>query len=484
MKIGMRKPNLKKRVKARTTGKLKRTVKKSVNPLYGKKGMGLINDPKKAVYNKVYNKSTFDALPTSTKSNKRKSTKSSSRNKLINLNTTKKPLIENSERSTGEEISNITALLGCFSFILLAMSIFNPSLFIITIPLLVYVFYRSGVEQKEHAKKAIYKENEISDLDNKIRTQNKSTSYTLHNKNEYENTQGKNEYDYIRERTLDNEVTVLDFETTGFSPTDDHIIQIAAIKFHNGDEIDRFTTYVNPQVPISSKITRITGITNVDVANAPTIKEVIADLNNFLRNETIVAHNASFDMKFLLENLKRYNIQHERFRVIDTLQLARKYINETDNHKLTTLKDFLQIEAVSHDALEDCKVTGSLYYYCRELEINAPGNYKGKHFTKYVDSIVEMKRANENVKAINLLLNLVDAVETESKENNWGPAPWYYEQLAILFRKEREHENEVGILERYIDTCKKYGVPNGAKHSKLMERYEKLINKKKSHTLP
>lgn len=61
MKIGIRKPNLKKRIKARTTAKVKRAVKRSINPLYGKKGMGYINDPKKAVYNKIYNKTTISA---------------------------------------------------------------------------------------------------------------------------------------------------------------------------------------------------------------------------------------------------------------------------------------------------------------------------------------------------------------------------------------------------------------------------------------
>lgn len=58
MKVGIRKPSIKKSIKARTTGKIKRSIKKSVNPLYGKKGMG-ITKPKKAVYNKVYNKTTI-----------------------------------------------------------------------------------------------------------------------------------------------------------------------------------------------------------------------------------------------------------------------------------------------------------------------------------------------------------------------------------------------------------------------------------------
>ena len=59
MKIGFRTPSLKKSLKARTTGRIKRSIKKSINPLYGKKGMGLINNPKKAVYNKVYRKTSF-----------------------------------------------------------------------------------------------------------------------------------------------------------------------------------------------------------------------------------------------------------------------------------------------------------------------------------------------------------------------------------------------------------------------------------------
>ncbi len=59
MKFGMRKPSVKRSIKARTTGRAKRTIKKTINPLYGKKGMGLVKNPKKAVYNKVYKKTSF-----------------------------------------------------------------------------------------------------------------------------------------------------------------------------------------------------------------------------------------------------------------------------------------------------------------------------------------------------------------------------------------------------------------------------------------
>ncbi len=85
MKVGIRKPNLKKSLKARTTGKLKRKAKKAINPLYGKKGMGFVKNPKKAVYNKVYNKTTVDALAPLKSSKKKHSSstvcKSSSTNR-------------------------------------------------------------------------------------------------------------------------------------------------------------------------------------------------------------------------------------------------------------------------------------------------------------------------------------------------------------------------------------------------------------------
>lgn len=84
MKFGPRKPSLKRSIKARTTGRLKRSVKKSVNPFYGKKGMGWVNNPKKAAYNKVYNKTTFSAIPKTSRGKKSK-TKNSFQNPEVEI---------------------------------------------------------------------------------------------------------------------------------------------------------------------------------------------------------------------------------------------------------------------------------------------------------------------------------------------------------------------------------------------------------------
>lgn len=168
---------------------------------------------------------------------------------------------------------------------------------------------------------------------------------------------------------LDNNITTLDFETTGFSPIKNEIIQIGAVKYRDGEEVDRFERFVEPFYPIPWKITQLTGITNEMVMGAPPIVQSLHELHSFLKGETIVAHNASFDMKFLLENFRRYEIDHENYKVIDTVKLARKSITGLPNYKLPTLKYFLGIDDVgSHNAIEDCLVTGELYYYCKNVQ--------------------------------------------------------------------------------------------------------------------
>lgn len=173
---------------------------------------------------------------------------------------------------------------------------------------------------------------------------------------------------YQKSQTFVDDVVVLDFETTGLSPERNEIIQIGAIKFEQAKMVDQFAAYAKASRPIPAKITQITGITNETVKDAPALNESLLKLRDFIGDYPIVAHNASFDLKFLLTNYHRYDISYPAPVVIDTLTLARKYIRQTPNHKLTTLKQFLRMEAQSHDAIEDCKVTGQLYYYCKIIQ--------------------------------------------------------------------------------------------------------------------
>lgn len=79
-----------------------------------------------------------------------------------------------------------------------------------------------------------------------------------------------------------------------------------------------------------------------------------------------------------------------------------------------------------------------------------PGIYKGKHYTAYVEQVKQLKRDGDTVGAERLLLALVDLIEREGRIRQWDVAPWYYEELAKLYRQRKDYAHEVAILERYL----------------------------------
>jgi len=112
--------------------------------------------------------------------------------------------------------------------------------------------------------------------------------------------------------------------------------------------------------------------------------------------------------------------------------------------------------------------------YCRGPLFGdaTPGYVDGKHFTKHVDTVKALKREGRLEEAEELLLRLAAATEAENQVNGFGVAPWYYEQLAIVYRKQENYSKEVAILERYV-----YEQRNTANlpsvHEALLERLEK-----------
>ncbi|PGM88205.1 3'-5' exonuclease [Bacillus cereus] len=161
---------------------------------------------------------------------------------------------------------------------------------------------------------------------------------------------------------------VIDFETTGFNSYNDKIIQVAAVKYRNHELVDQFVSYVNPERPIPDRITSLTGITNYRVSDAPTIEEVLPLFLAFLHTNVIVAHNASFDMRFLKSNVNMLGLPEPKNKVIDTVFLAKKYMKHAPNHKLETLKRMLGIRLSSHNAFDDCITCAAVYQRCASIE--------------------------------------------------------------------------------------------------------------------
>lgn len=158
-------------------------------------------------------------------------------------------------------------------------------------------------------------------------------------------------------------VVVLDFETTGLSPNyGDRAIEIGAVKLVNGEITGRFQRLMNPGMRINSFIESYTGITNHMLSDAPPCEEVMRDFSDFIQDFNLVAHNASFDARFLASELDRINC-HQIVSFACSMLAARRVYPEAPNHKLATLVSYkaLPNDGTFHRALADAEMTAHLW---------------------------------------------------------------------------------------------------------------------------
>lgn len=158
-------------------------------------------------------------------------------------------------------------------------------------------------------------------------------------------------------------VVVIDFETTGLSPNlGERAIEVGAVLLSNNQIVDRFQSLMNPGKRISGFIEDYTGITNKMLSSAPSIAEAMGELKNFIGNHHLVAHNASFDSRFLDAEFDR--IKHKRKNEFAcSLLVSRRIYPEAPNHKLETLVRYknLKTDGVHHRALADAEMTAHLW---------------------------------------------------------------------------------------------------------------------------
>jgi DNA polymerase-3 subunit epsilon len=154
---------------------------------------------------------------------------------------------------------------------------------------------------------------------------------------------------------------VCDVETTGLNPVYDRIIEIALIRIEKLKIVDKFSTLINPETYIPPFITRLTGIRNEDVFNAPKFNDIVLKVRDFLQDAIFVAHNASFDYKFLLHSFLRENIYPPENPTLCTKLLARRVVPGLESYGLKSLTSFFKIQNLnSHRAYGDALATTHL----------------------------------------------------------------------------------------------------------------------------
>ncbi len=164
-----------------------------------------------------------------------------------------------------------------------------------------------------------------------------------------------------KDRPLEGTYVVFDIETTGFSPIQNRIIEIGAVKVENGEIIDRYSAFVNPDVPIPFAIEKLTGINDNMVVSAPMIGEILPQFLTFTGEAVLVAHNANFDMSFIMENAKRLGLEKE-FTYVDTLGIARVLLPNQNKHTLDAVAKTLGVSLENHHrAVDDAEATAEIF---------------------------------------------------------------------------------------------------------------------------
>ena len=164
-----------------------------------------------------------------------------------------------------------------------------------------------------------------------------------------------------RGQDLQADFVVFDIETTGFSPVNNRIIEIGAVKVSGGEIVDRYSAFVNPDVPIPFEIEKLTGIRDDMVVDAAMIDVVLPDFLEFCRDCVLVAHNASFDMSFIMENSRRQGLSTE-FTYVDTVGIARVLLPNQAKHTLDAVAKTLGISLENHHrAVDDAEATAHIF---------------------------------------------------------------------------------------------------------------------------
>ena len=160
---------------------------------------------------------------------------------------------------------------------------------------------------------------------------------------------------------------VFDLETTGFSPSKNQIIEIGAVKVVNGSITERFSTFVNPKVPIPFEIEQLTSINDDMVLDAPVIDEILPKFMEFCQDAVMVAHNADFDMSFIKHNCSTQGLECEKT-VLDTVALSRVLLPSLNRFKLDTVAKALNISlAHHHRAVDDAACTAEIFVKLVEM---------------------------------------------------------------------------------------------------------------------
>ena len=166
---------------------------------------------------------------------------------------------------------------------------------------------------------------------------------------------------------LNTEYIVFDIETTGLSQKKNKIIEIGAVKVKDGEEIDRFSEFINPEEPIPYSIEQLTSITDEMVMHAPTVDVILPKFLEFCGDDIVVAHNAAFDTGFIKKNARDLGIKFDNT-IMDTMTLSHVLLPELGKFTLDRVCKALNVKNEHHHrAVDDANATAKIFVKLYEM---------------------------------------------------------------------------------------------------------------------
>ena len=211
---------------------------------------------------------------------------------------------------------------------------------------------------------------------------------------------------------------IFDLETTGISPNYDEVIEISALKVKGGEVVDEFNTLVNPGRKIPFGATKVNGITNAMVAEAPAFSHVLAEFLDFAEGLVLVGHNiARFDMKFIWRDAEQYFGEIPQNNYVDTLQVARKHLPKMEHHRLVDLAEHYGISSEgAHRALNDCYMNQKVYE-CMVSEMREAHQKRVEEAPKKASEDVEVQQRPQHFTV--KIRGVVERITYQNPENGY-----------------------------------------------------------------
>ena len=251
--------------------------------------------------------------------------------------------------------------------------------------------------------------------------------------------------------------TVIDTETTGLDACTCEVIEIGAIKYRGHREIDRFHTYIFPEGPLHESAAVVNHITWADVTGAPSFSEAYEKFSAFIEKDTLVGYNIGFDVKFIQTRAEEA-LTNPCF---DVLPMVKRFVRAAD-YKLVTVKKRLRISSRSHTALGDCEATAAVYQRIMQMpevqkaleqdRVERKTRLRAQtEISPYEPEYLRIWRSGEQERLAGNLESALSLFDKAKEASGERPAPCIYESCAKIYRKQKEYEKEIILLDEAID---------------------------------